>query len=184
MQFRRKEKKKFWCRNIFTSAIAIFNASALWALLKEFQIKSWILSKVKTKKNTLNSPYQDMKVKKFWSQHDRLLSKCLIWAIGPECHNGFLNVYFPCVCDKILQFSWHLSKRRDILLALENLSFSNLSSQKITKQFFDTLILLNAILKADERKKEIKITETFLNNKLLLLDRILRTSLSYGVSDE
>ena len=134
-------------------------------------------------KNTLNSPYQGMKVKKFWSQHDRLLSKCLIWAIGPECHNGFLNVYFPCVCDKILQFSWHLSKRRDILLALENLSFSNLSSQKITKQFFDTLIFLNAILKADERKKEIKITETFLNNKLLL-DRILRTSLSYGVSDE
>ena len=98
-------------------------------------------------------------------------------------HNDFLNVYFPSVCDKILQFSWHLSKRRDILLALENLSFSNLSSQKITKQFFDTLIFLNAILKADERKKEIKITETFLNNKLLL-DRILRTSLSYGVSDE
>ena len=47
---RKKEKNYSWCRNIFTGAIAIFNASALWALLKEFQIKSWILSKVKTKK--------------------------------------------------------------------------------------------------------------------------------------
>ena len=131
-----KERKKI------TPGAEIFSLAPLQFLMhrpfepcfqKEFQIKSLILSKPNKKKHThikftLPSRHESQKVliTAWWST---AICKCLIWAIGLECHNGFLNVYFPCVRDKILQFSWHLSKRRDILLALENLSFS----QKITK---------------------------------------------------
>ena len=93
---------------------------------KEFQIKSLILSK-QNKKIHIKFSLELTKSKILIIAWSIAIRKCLIWAIGLECHNGFLNVYFPCIRDKILQFSWHLSKRRDILLALENLPFYLLS---------------------------------------------------------
>ena len=119
-----ERKKKFWCRNIFTSAIAIFNASALWERISDQIFNSF---KTKQKKIHIKFSLELTKSKILIIAWSIAIRKCLIWAIGLECHNGFLNVYFPCIRDKILQFSWHLSKRRDILLALENLPFYLLS---------------------------------------------------------